>query len=519
MPLQKLPPNGPLSVSVPANQRPQLQSRRRTLQTISELSSTEGSLPDFVSSIGIENIRRLRHDNVPGVRRSTSKPAKRQSLPQHHSSSNILLPRPMITVTSGHGQGMQHAQSTKGCRPRPLTMEQVEGWNVKRERARTRQERAIIEARARRSTSDRGAEITASAAWPNEKSRPEPEGPLANEQAPLKSSDSRSSLIERVERRASSGSTNNSASRYETGYEAPERASTDSSSYQSRDSAVHRSRSGSSNTSYASQDAPPLPNGGSADIRGYCAELILQNQNLVSFGESARSKTLNPSRSSRTFSFPMDGSKHMSTPYHRYATAPDLRQLPAQHSRPISAQRARNQALAALTAVNSHSRTSHGTQHPPSTYNSAHQYRHASLTSHPSSASAHRRSASPHRNSLRYHAQLQAQRQITSPSPAYLSDVHHTSQRRKSDGSRRVSFDQRSVPKRESLTQWKKEREEARANLYTDHKAKMQERVRRANELEEERQKELVSMGKRATKAESRGCFGGLFSVLRGKSD
>jgi hypothetical protein len=75
------------------------------------------------------------------------------------------------------------------------------------------------------------------------------------------------------------------------------------------------------------------------------------------------------------------------------------------------------------------------------------------------------------------------------------------------------------VPKRESLTQWKKEREEAKANLHLDNKARMQERVRRANELEQEKEKELVLMGKRPAKAESRGCFGGLFAVLRGKSN
>ncbi|KAJ4399714.1 hypothetical protein N0V91_009258 [Didymella pomorum] len=68
---------------------------------------------------------------------------------------------------------------------------------------------------------------------------------------------------------------------------------------------------------------------------------------------------------------------------------------------------------------------------------------------------------------------------------------------------RKVSFETRTVPKRESLTQWKNEREEARVNMHMDHKARMQERVRRANELEQEREKELVEMGKRSVKTES----------------
>ena len=89
---------------------------------------------------------------------------------------------------------------------------------------------------------------------------------------------------------------------------------------------------------------------------------------------------------------------------------------------------------------------------------------------------------------------------------------------RHSDVTRKVSFETRTVPKRESLTQWKKEREEARANMHMDRKARMQARVRRANELEQEREKELVEMGKRSAKTESRSCFGGLFAVLRGKN-
>ncbi|KZM18734.1 hypothetical protein ST47_g10119 [Ascochyta rabiei] len=399
----------------------------------------------------------------------------------------------------------------------PIAMEQVEGWNAKRERARIQQLSAFAEARVQQSMSDQGVEITMIAGRPSLNGRPKSMRLPACQQMPLKSSESDSFLFGHVERRASLTSTNN-ASQYDARNEAPERASTDSSSYQSRDSAVNRAKSCSSNTSYTSQDAPPLPNGATADMSGYCAELILQNQNLVSFGESARSKNLNPNRSSRPLSIHAVGMKHTSASHHRYATAPDLRQLPMQQPRQISAQRARNQALAALTAVNSHSRTNSKTQHSTSAYSSPHQNRHASLTSHPPNASANRKSASPHRNSARYHAQFEAQRRITSPSPAHSNNMNHTSLHRQSDSSRRVSFEQRTVPKRESLTQWKQEREEAKASTYTDHKARMQERVRRANELEEEREKELVLMGKRVGKTESRSCFGGLFTVLRGKS-
>ena len=520
MPLQKLPPNGPLSMSASTNQRPQLQNRRRTLQTISELSSTPNEgLPDFVSSIGIENIRRVAQDNTPGVSRTTSRPAKRQSLPQYHSSTDVHSPHPTITITPANGQQTQPSLSKQGQRPMPITNEQVEGWNAKRERARMQQELAITEARVWQGTSDQGAEIALSAVRPNTKSRPQSIRSTAYQQSPLKSGSSGSCLSGKVERCASLGSTNNNASKYDTRPEASERASTDSSSYQSHDSAIDQSRSGSSNTSYASQDAPPLPHGTTEEMKGYCAEPVLQNHNFVSFGESARSKNLNPGRSSRTYTLPTDGSKHTSAQRYRYATAPDLRQLPNQQQPPrISAQRARNQALAALTAANSHVRTNQRPQYPIPTYASQHQNRHASLTSHPPNSSARRNSASPHRNSLRYQARLEAQRRTTSPSPAHLNDyINHKSLHRHSDQPRHVSFETRTVPKRESLTQWKKEREEAKANLHLDHKVLMQERVRRANELELEKEKELVQMGKRPAKSESRGCFGGLFAVLKGK--
>ena len=518
MPLQKLSPNGPLSVSSSTSHRPQLQNRRRTLQTISELPTNEGGLPVFVSSIGIDSIRRMGHDNTPGVGRPTLKPVKRQSLPQHLSSPNIHVQRPSITVTPVYGQRPSSPRAAQGHRPIPITTDQVEGWNAKRERARMRHELAIAEAKAQRSTSNQGAEIAMSVVQPSTSSRPTSLRHSSNERTLLGQSNPGSCLSGQVERRASLGSTNNT-NQYDARPAASERASTDSSSYKSRDSAIYRSRSCSSNTSYTSQDAPPLPYGTAPDTKGYCAEFILQSQNLVAFGESARSKNLNSDRSSRTLSLPADGFRHTSASHHRHVTALDLRPPLAQQSQQTSEQRARNQALAALTAIDTHTRTIRRGQYPASPYTNPHQNRHASLTSHPPNISARRKSASPHRTALRYHAQLEAQRRITSPSPAHLAkDVSHTSPHPRPDPPHRVSFEARTVPKRESLTQWKKEREEAQTNLHTDHKARMQERVRRANELEQQKEKELVSMGKRPAKAESRSCFGGLFAVLRGKS-
>jgi hypothetical protein len=498
MPLQKLPHTGPLS------QRP-LHNRRRTLHTISELSTNEApGLPDFVSSIGVESIRRIGHDSVPGVARITANPATRESLPQQHPSPTVRASRPSTTVTPAHGHEVSGRRPAQGRRPMPITTEQAEGWNAKRERARMRHELAYAEARAMQSKSDLGAEVATN-------SRPSSINKGSNQHTLLRESKSFRLSCGETEPRASLGSTNNnSASQYDMRPIASERTSTDSSSYQSRDSAIHRSRSVSSSTSYTSLDSPPLPPGTIPDMKGSCAEVVSQNVNLVAFGESARSKTVHTQRSSRTMSLPAYGSKSASAP-HKYMTATDLRQLPAQQGRPMSAQRARNQALAALTAANSHMRTTRANQSSQPSRNSMHYNRHASLTSHPPNASANR-------NSLRSQAHFEAQRRITSPSPAHLPErTSRSSLRRQStDQPRKVSFEARTVPKRESLTQWKKEREHAMANMKTDHKARIQERVRRANEQEQEREKELVQMRKK--KSESRSCFGGLLGMLRGRS-
>ena len=496
MPLQKLPHTGPL------NQRPQLHHRRKTLQTISELSTNEApGLPDFVSSIGIESIRRIGHDSVPGVARIAPNPAIQESLPQQNSSSTVHASRPSITVTPTRGHEVSGRRPGQGRRPMPITAEQAEGWNAKRERARMRHELAYAEARAIQSKSDLRAEAAT-----NSRSSSFDKG--SNQHTLLQGSKSFRLSNGETERSASLRSTNNSASQYDMRHIASERTSTDSSSYQSRDSAIYRSRSVSSSTSYTSQNSPALPTGTTTDMKGSCAEVVSQKQNLVAFGESARSKTLQTQRSSRTMSLPAHGSTVASAP-HKYMTATDLRQLPAQQGRPMSAQRARNQALAALTAANSHMRTTRTNQYSQPSRNSAHYNRHASLTSHPPNTSTHR-------NSQRRQAHFEAQRRITSPSPAHLPErASRSSLRRQStDQPRRVSFEARTVPKRESLTQWKKEREHAMANLKTDHKARIQERVRRANEQELEREKELVQMRKKR----SGGCFGGLLGLLRGGS-
>ncbi|KAF1852160.1 uncharacterized protein K460DRAFT_362927 [Cucurbitaria berberidis CBS 394.84] len=79
-----------------------------------------------------------------------------------------------------------------------------------------------------------------------------------------------------------------------------------------------------------------------------------------------------------------------------------------------------------------------------------------------------------------------------------------------------IVFEKRVIPRRESLTQWKVEREEAKVDFNGMRRADTKERVRRANELEQEKEKELLLMGKGTgmKKEKERGCLSGLFALL-----
>ncbi|KAF1916988.1 hypothetical protein BDU57DRAFT_450510 [Ampelomyces quisqualis] len=88
----------------------------------------------------------------------------------------------------------------------------------------------------------------------------------------------------------------------------------------------------------------------------------------------------------------------------------------------------------------------------------------------------------------------------------------------------------RALPTREALTKWQSEREEAKADIGVLQRARMKERVRRANEMEREKEKELQAVGLGAEKGarvlgvglevekitskrkrERGGCFAGFF--------
>ncbi|KAI4701978.1 hypothetical protein J4E81_002339 [Alternaria sp. BMP 2799] len=122
-----------------------------------------------------------------------------------------------------------------------------------------------------------------------------------------------------------------------------------------------------------------------------------------------------------------------------------------------------------------------------------------------------------HRSSLHRYAQSGL---CVGPPPQYVPPptvAHHPNMgmalHRSSPGVGR-----RAIPTRESLSQWSSDREEAKMGLGDMHRADMKERVRRANELELEKEQELVHLEKKASgvaQEQARGCFGAVLRLFK----
>ncbi|KAK1913370.1 hypothetical protein P3342_005306 [Pyrenophora teres f. teres] len=281
------------------------------------------------------------------------------------------------------------------------------------------------------------------------------------------------------------------ASTFDTG--APEKESTDSSSYQStRDSAVRRSRSGSS--SDASCASPALPIASPAPKpRHHSMPTRYMHKELT-----AAPSYIFPSRpgtGTRTSSLPTLHVGHVEShgQNKRHSTS-------SQHHQHSDMQRARLESLAALTA-----------ERPLSFTHRHNKFPHAMSSTHRPSVSSRPRPHSYHK----------------SP-PQPLSTPPPTQSRYYPKSTSPNTLEKRAVPRRETLTQWKAERDEAKMEFYGIRRASMKERVRRANELEHEREEELVKMGKGTGEKGDcdededdddgeggAGCFGGILGMFR----
>src|SRR5438309_2224306 len=102
MPLQKPSLQGNTSTD------PQLvQNRRRTLQTISELSATDGAAPDFSSFITSQKNGQVHLAQSQIVEQKPKSLSNRRSLPQYCSSPECLRVQALQTLPPVHFPALQ----------------------------------------------------------------------------------------------------------------------------------------------------------------------------------------------------------------------------------------------------------------------------------------------------------------------------------------------------------------------------------------------------------------------------
>ncbi|KAF1836013.1 hypothetical protein BDW02DRAFT_494737 [Decorospora gaudefroyi] len=251
------------------------------------------------------------------------------------------------------------------------------------------------------------------------------------------------------------------------------RASTDSSSFHStQDGAVQRSRSGSSvHSTFASQIVPPLPVASPPPMQRYRTDTFSYPDINRAIGPGRPTR---PSSTTRTTSLPTIRIERVAATGHenRHSMSRSPQHKHQHHQTDI--QKARLESLAALTAA------------------------------HPTTSSSQRRHQTYRPLS---HSHLKPPPQYSALSPSHNTKTPHTS----TDLQPSI-HEKRPLPNRESLTQWKAERDQDVAG--TTRKAHIKERVRRANELELEREQELVKVGKGTGKERERGCFAGILGVF-----
>jgi hypothetical protein len=498
MPLQKPHPQGTRLVDHHSQKRRQQQERRRTLHTISELCVTDGATPDFSSFVATKQKQHPLQTNT--AKRNVPNLNKRRSLPQYCSSPQCLQARSLSNEPSIHTSDPHRLQTVHNTHASGInTYEQ--GWNARRERTRMQREQAVGAAYRRQSLSNKPQDgsyptlprkAVPSTSRSSLRSYSSHHQLLANSRS-ISGFSSSSSSNGTLDRRSSLGTLAGHSDARGIDAESSGRASTDSSSYHSNhDSAVRRSKSGSSsNASFTSQVAPPMPIASPPPMNRYYSMPAPYLNNNTTTRQSTSMGHTRPSSVIRTSSLPtiiidsVGSTNRHSTP------------RPPQEQHQSDIQRARLESLAALTATQPGQRSS-----PP----------HPNTSRRTSVSSQQSQPARPRSCS---HLKPPPQYSALPPSTSHTATKKSSTVPNAYGGKLEIApFEKREVPKRESLTQWKAERE-AKAESGGNRRAHMKERVRRANELELEREQELVSLGQ-GTKEEEKetGCFGGFLAFF-----
>jgi hypothetical protein len=494
MPLQKLPPQGQSTADSQLTKRRQLQERRRTLQTISELSATEVPPPAFRTSLGPTPLRQ-RVGALPHIP-NTSIARKRQSLPQYCAGPESSQTHSSLTVASVHMMAPQRMPSRSrldaGTSPQPEG-----GWNARRDRARMQAEQALSGTTTRPRPSHPNLQDgkvplkhIATPTLHNKSSQPYLRSHYIQQQL-LRNRRSMTSTPSRSDQRSTSGRSSRQTSPRDD-VDSSERTSTDASSlHSSLDSTMRMPRSSCSSQSFTLQGVPPLPTGCAQATRSYYTAATSHPYN--GYPVQLPGPMYSPAPSDM---------RTMSLPYMRNYPPPLVNQIP---SMPPGIPN---------TPINNQ-------------YNSAHKARSKSLSAQ-STPSHHRQGHAKHTSqpSIPYQTQMNPSHRPTLPPSRPKSTSSASSRHRSTSLKSSVPTHVRSQsssaahPEREKR---KTEREETKAEFDGVQRAKIRERVRRANEMEQEKERELQALGKGAEKVKVKeqigvekegGCFGGMFGRM-----
>jgi hypothetical protein len=501
MPLQKPYPQGTPSADHHSSQRRQQQDRRRTLHTISELSVTDGAMPDFSSIVATK--QKQQRTPINTTKRNVPNLNKRRSLPQYCSSPQCLQAQALVDGLSEHTSASHRLPSMQDTHAGGISRHD-QGWNARRERARMQREQAVGREYRRQSLSNQPQDgsyptlprkAVPSTSRSSLRSYSSHHQLLANSRS-ISGFSSSSFSNGTLDRRSSLGTLGGHSDARGFDAESFGRASTDSSSHQStHGSAVRRSRSGSSSdASFTSPVAPPIPVASPPPMKRYYSMPAPYLNNTTTRRHSTSIGHTKPSSNTRKSSLPTiridrTGATDQSN-MHSMSRSP-------QHQHQSDVQRARLASLAALTATQPGQHSS-----PPQLTTS----RRMSVSPKQSQP------ACPHSYShLKPPPQYSALPPLSSHPTRTSTTKHNSTPTAYGD---KLDIATREVPKRESLTQWKAERE-AKAESGGSRRAHMKDMVRRANELELEREHELMKVGKGTGKEEKkRGCFGGFLALF-----
>ncbi len=486
------------STAYPANRR-QLQERRRTLQTISELSAVDQTSSKTKTSAKPEYTRRpsysgsiVSDEQVPNLRR-------RQSLPGYCSNPGCSNAQAVYTRDV-----IQYSKSKQSIPDTDANVQQ--GYNATKERVRFQKEHLGPD----KNVMNDSLNITPRRARLPSRSASLPYlRPYASQPQLSHNNYPGGGFSRHIETRASPGSFGRSV----YGNNLLEGANTNLSLYHvSRGDTPQWSRYGTLSPSVPYHQTHPMP-----DQRYYTNPAASYNQ-LIPWKPATPVKASNVAVR-RSSSLPAVRVGHMrDMPYKHRQAMPRSFKLPDEE-RVVNVQHERLAALAALTGSDVRSLQKKRTSTPTT----------MTVPTYTSSTSSRQRKRSSIRNRTRFSPNVRVvplNDTLKSKSSDNLLNHHNAPQRSRV----RASLEVLGAPRRKGTGERQTEKKKPKRSVNVMQRPEMADRVKWANEREQERERELESIRKGSEagtetgtetsedKPEKRGCLRGILAVFRKKS-